>query len=59
MKQSLRYHSVKLGGPLEVATGSRPTIEEDNDIQVQLKAVALQPLDYKMIDYGFMVKSWP
>lgn len=44
---------------MEVALGPRPTIEEGNEVEVQLKAVALQPLDYKQIDYGFMVKSWP
>lgn len=59
MSQSLRYHGLKQGGPMEVATGPRPAIKEDNEVQVQLKAVGLQPLDHKMIDYGIMVKSWP
>lgn len=32
---------------------------EDNSVIVKNAAIALNPLDFKMQDYGIMVKKWP
>lgn len=30
-----------------------------NEVAIRLKAVALNPLDWKKLHFGFMIESWP
>ncbi|KAJ4209959.1 hypothetical protein NW767_000239 [Fusarium falciforme] len=54
----LQYQSVKQGGPFALATVPKPK-PEPTDVCIRIKAVALNPLDYKMLTRGEMVRSWP
>lgn len=53
-----QYQITKLGGPLALASAPKPTPGAD-EISIRIKAVALNPLDYKMLTRGDMVQSWP
>ncbi|MCJ1469733.1 hypothetical protein MMC07_008374 [Pseudocyphellaria aurata] len=53
-----RYQAVKQGGPFEIVSASKPELER-NEVLVNIKAVALNPLDYKQLDYGMFISSWP
>ena len=59
MAKSLRFQALEKGGPTEIASAPRPSIASDEEIQIQIRAVGLQPLDYKMIDFGLRVEKWP
>ncbi|KAL2691584.1 hypothetical protein Neosp_001973 [[Neocosmospora] mangrovei] len=54
----LQYQAVKQGGPFTLARVPKPK-PEPTDVCIRIKAVALNPLDYKMLTRGEMVKSWP
>lgn len=43
-----RYQAVKKGGPLEVVPASTPDVERD-EVLIKIKAVALNPLDWKQL----------
>lgn len=53
-----QYQAIRQGGPFELA--SVPIVKPKADeITVRLKAVALNPIDWKQLDMGIMVESWP
>ncbi|KAM5347987.1 hypothetical protein ACJ41O_007811 [Fusarium nematophilum] len=54
----LQYQTVQKGGPFALATVPKPT-PEPTDVCIRIKAVALNPLDWKMMTRGEMVQSWP
>ncbi|KAM0432841.1 hypothetical protein ACHAPT_004543 [Fusarium lateritium] len=54
----LQYQAVKQGGPFTLAKVPKPT-PEPTDVCIRIKAVALNPLDHKMLTRGEMIKSWP
>lgn len=47
-KQNVRYQAVKQGGPLELVEEPRNEPEQD-EIVIELKAVALNPADWKRL----------
>lgn len=54
----LQYQAVKQGGPFTLVTVPRPK-PDPTDVCIRTKAVALNPLDFKMLTRGEMVRSWP
>ncbi|KAK0718479.1 putative alcohol dehydrogenase [Lasiosphaeria miniovina] len=55
MKQ---YVASKKGGPFQLATAPYPTPGLD-EVCIRSRAVGLNPLDWKNLYYGEMVKTWP
>ncbi|KAK7417362.1 hypothetical protein QQX98_004639 [Neonectria punicea] len=54
----LQYQATQKGGPFALATVPRPQ-PEPTDVCIRIKAVALNPLDWKMMTRGEMVQQWP
>ncbi|KPM40036.1 hypothetical protein AK830_g6527 [Neonectria ditissima] len=54
----LQYQATQQGGPFALATVPRPH-PEPTDVCIRIKAVALNPLDWKMMSRGEMVQQWP
>jgi NADPH2:quinone reductase len=54
----LQYQATQKGGPFALATVPRPA-PEPTDVCIRIKAVALNPLDWKMTTRGEMVQNWP
>lgn len=59
MSQNTRYLVPGKGRPLEVATAAKPTVSDPSEVMIRLKSIAINPADYKMIDEGARVTSWP
>lgn len=55
---TLQYQAIAKGGPFTLASVPKPT-PGPNEISIRLKAIALNPLDWKQLDFGLMVESWP
>ncbi|KAJ5953297.1 hypothetical protein N7454_000193 [Penicillium verhagenii] len=55
----LRYVAREKGRPLEAVITTRPIIRDADEILIRLKAIAINPADYKMVDQGQRVKTWP
>ena len=53
-----QYQAVQKGGPFTVASIPKPS-PGPNEVSIRLKAVALNPLDWKKLYSGFMIESWP
>lgn len=43
-----RYQAVKKGGPFKVVPASKPNLEK-NELLIKIKAVALNPIDWKQL----------
>ncbi|KAH7025670.1 chaperonin 10-like protein [Microdochium trichocladiopsis] len=56
-----RYLVRSQGSPLTASTNPAPTTADlkPTEVLVRLRAVAVNPADYKMIDSGHRVQSWP
>ncbi|KAF4982429.1 hypothetical protein FZEAL_1947 [Fusarium zealandicum] len=52
------YQATKQGGSFTLATVPKPSVDP-YEVSVRVKAVALNPLDWKMWAFGAMVQSWP
>lgn len=55
---SRQYQAVKQGGPFAFASIPKPT-PGPNEVSVRIKAIGLNPVDCKRLQYGVMVQSWP
>ncbi|KAF2098968.1 GroES-like protein [Rhizodiscina lignyota] len=55
---SLRYHAVKQGGPFELVEVERPT-PGPTELLINIRAVALNAVDWKQLETGHAVVSWP
>ena len=53
-----QYQAIKKGGPFTVASVPRPSPGPD-EVSICMKAVALNPLDWKKLYFGVMVENWP
>ncbi|KAG8408387.1 putative secondary metabolism biosynthetic enzyme [Metarhizium acridum] len=53
-----QYVAVKKGGPFQMVTGPYPT-PRPGEVCIRNRAVGLNPLDWKNLYHGEMVKSWP
>ena len=53
-----QYRAVQKGGPFTVASIPKPR-PGPNEVSIRLKAIALNPLDWKRLCFGFMIESWP
>ena len=53
-----QYQAVQKRGPLVVASIRKPT-PGPNEVSIRLKAIALNPLDWRMLCFGAMIESWP
>lgn len=47
------------GGSLEAIIAPKPLVLQPTEVLIRVKAVAINPADYKMIDQGHRVTSWP
>jgi len=54
-----KYLVKEKGGSLIPTTSSKPTISQPNEVMIRMKAIAINPADAKMIDFGGRVTSWP
>ncbi|KAJ5918556.1 hypothetical protein N7466_010548 [Penicillium verhagenii] len=57
--QMLRYVAREKGRPLEAVMTTKPMVQDADEILIRLKAIAINPADYKMVDQGHKVKTWP
>ncbi|KAH8803692.1 chaperonin 10-like protein [Xylogone sp. PMI_703] len=57
--ENIKYLALRQGGSLVPTSATKPTITEPNEVMIRLKAIAINPADYKMVDYGRRVESWP
>jgi NADPH:quinone reductase-like Zn-dependent oxidoreductase len=53
-----QYQATQKGGPFALVSIAKPT-PESNDVSIRMKAVALNPLEWKQLYFGAMVESWP
>lgn len=53
-----QYQALSKGGPFALASVPKP-IPGPNEVSIRLKAIALNPLDWKKLYFGFMIESWP
>src|ERR1700753_3250617 len=58
MATVLQYQATKQGGPFRIVPVPKVAPGE-KEISIRLKAVALNPVDYKQLYYGVRVESWP
>ncbi|KAI9832426.1 MAG: hypothetical protein M1819_004415 [Sarea resinae] len=54
-----RYVVMGKGSPLVAIPAAKPTTLEPTEVMIRLKAIAINPADWKMIDQGHRVTSWP
>lgn len=57
-KKMQQYVATKQGGPFQLVSAPYPTPGPD-EICIRNRAVALNPLDWKNLHHGQMVRSWP
>lgn len=57
--QFTKYLARQKGSPLEAIMAPKPSILQPTEVLIRVKAVAINPADYKMIDQGHRVTSWP
>lgn len=57
--KNTKYLVRELGGPLVAQIGAKPAVLEANEVLIQIKCIAINPADYKMIDQGHRITSWP
>lgn len=55
----LKYVARDKGRPLEAAISTKSMIRDAEEILIRLKAIAINPADYKMVDQGHRVTVWP
>ncbi|KAI9725301.1 MAG: hypothetical protein M1828_003316 [Chrysothrix sp. TS-e1954] len=53
-----QYLAIRQGGPFELFD-AEPKVPHGNEIVVAIKAIALNPLDWKRLYSGLRVPSWP
>ncbi|KAL6716889.1 hypothetical protein ACLMJK_004801 [Lecanora helva] len=53
-----QYQAVEKGGPFTFASIPKPA-PGPHEVSIRLKAVALNPLDWKKLYFGFMIENWP
>jgi NADPH:quinone reductase-like Zn-dependent oxidoreductase len=54
-----KYLVRQRGGSLEAIIAPKPLVIQPREVLIRVKAVAINPADYKMIDQGHRVTSWP
>lgn len=54
----VQYQATKLGGPFARVTVSTPA-PGPTEVLIQVKAIALNPFDYKQLEFGRQVAEWP
>lgn len=47
------------GAPLEIVSAPEPRTIGPTEVTIRLQAIAINPADFKMIDQGHRVTSWP
>lgn len=47
------------GAPLEIISATKPGTIGQTEVAIRLKAIAINPADFKMIDQGHRATSWP
>jgi NADPH:quinone reductase-like Zn-dependent oxidoreductase len=57
--QFTKYLARQKGSPLEAIMAPKPSILQPTEVLIRVKTVAINPADYKMIDQGHRVTSWP
>ena len=53
-----QYQAIQKGGPFTVASIPKPN-PGPNEVSIRLKAIGLNPSDWKRLCLGYMVDSWP
>jgi D-arabinose 1-dehydrogenase-like Zn-dependent alcohol dehydrogenase len=54
-----KYLARQKGSSLEAMIAPKPLVLQPTEVLIRIKAVAVNPADYKMIDQGHRVASWP
>lgn len=54
-----KYLIREIGGPLIPTVASKPASIGPTEVLIGMKAIAINPADYKMIDYGHRAAPWP
>lgn len=44
---------------LDIISATKPDNLKPSEVTIRLKAIAINPADFKMIDHGHRVTSWP
>jgi hypothetical protein len=57
--QNFKYIVREKGSPLEATSATKPTGLDSKEVLIQIKAIAINPADFKMIDLGHRVTAWP
>ncbi|KAI9787345.1 MAG: hypothetical protein M1816_007631 [Peltula sp. TS41687] len=55
----LRYQATQKGGPFALVGYAQPTTPGPNEVIIRTKAVGLNPVDWKQLDSGFFIPSFP
>jgi NADPH:quinone reductase-like Zn-dependent oxidoreductase len=58
MATTFQYQATQKGGPFTLISIPKPTLGP-NEISIRMKAIGLNPLDWKKLYSGAMVESWP
>jgi NADPH:quinone reductase-like Zn-dependent oxidoreductase len=53
-----QYQTTEKGGTLRLVTAAKPT-PGPKEIAIRPKTVSVNPIDWKNMQFGAMVKSWP
>src|SRR5690348_6538215 len=54
----LQYQAIKLGGPFQL-TSAPKTTPAAGEVLIKLRAVALNPVDWKLLYVPGMISKWP
>lgn len=55
----VKYLARQKGSTLEATIAPKPSVLHPTEVLIRVKAVAINPADYKMIDQGHRVTNWP
>ncbi|KAF2671242.1 GroES-like protein [Microthyrium microscopicum] len=58
MATTLQYQLTKKGGPFNLVKVPKAA-PDSKQVAIRMKAVALNPLDWKQLDTGLMITKWP
>lgn len=54
-----QYQATQKGGPFALVPTTKCTTLAPSEISIRMKAIGLNPLDWKKLYSGAMVESWP
>ena len=58
METVIQYQATQKGGPFALVSVPKP-VPDHNEVSIRMKALGLNPIDWKRFHYGVRVESWP